>query len=435
MGCCHHYQFSAGGDDLFTVDVNRIRFGPGALRELGAEVSLEGVKSAAVFTDSVVSQLELFSEALQSLRAAGVVIEVYDEVRVEPTDQSFQEASQFAGDYQFDGFVSIGGGSVIDTCKAANLFSSHPADFLAYVNAPLGEGRAVPGALKPHIACPTTSGTGSECTGIAVFDLLENQSKTGIMSRYLLPNRAIVDPRWTAFLPAQVVAATGFDVISHALEVFTARPYTARPQPDGPALRPMTQGANPWSDMVCQEAMRQAGKYLVRAVRDPADETARQGMMYAATLSGVAFGNGGCHLPHAMSYPVAGMVRNFQPHGYPTDEPICPHGMSVTVNAPAAYRFTSAAAPERHFEGAALLGADTADAVPAEAGDMLAEHLADMMKQTDMPNGIGGVGFDGTDIDDLVTGALVQQRLLSVSPREVHKEDLRSIYSAALRYW
>ena len=366
---------------------------------------------------------------------AGVAIEVYDEVRVEPTDQSFQEASQFAGDHHFDGFVSIGGGSVIDTCKAANLFSSHPADFLAYVNAPLGEGRVVPGALKPHIACPTTSGTGSECTGIAVFDLLENQSKTGIMSRHMLPSRAVVDPRWAASLPAQVVAATGFDVISHALEVFTARPYTARAKPDRPALRPMTQGANPWSDMVCQEAMRQAGKYLVRAVRDPTDEVARHGMMYAATLSGVAFGNGGCHLPHAMSYPVAGMVHDFQPLGYLTDVPICPHGMSVIVNAPAAYRFTSAAAPERHFEGAALLGADIADAVPAEAGEVLAEHLAQMMQQTEMPNGVGGVGFDGTDIDDLVAGALVQQRLLSVSPREVQKEDLHRIYSDALRYW
>ena len=245
MGCCHHYQFNAGGDDLFTVDVNRIRFGPGALRELGSEVALEGVKNAAVFTDTVVAQLELFSEALQSLRAVGVALEVYDEVRVEPTDQSFQAASQFAGDHQFDGFVSIGGGSVIDTCKAANLFSSHPADFLAYVNAPLGEGRAVPGMLKPHIACPTTSGTGSECAGIAVFDLLENRSMTGIMSRYLLPNRAVVDPCWAESLPAQVVAATGFDVISHTLEVFTARPYTAQPQSDRPGLRPMTQRGQP----------------------------------------------------------------------------------------------------------------------------------------------------------------------------------------------
>ena len=234
MGCCHHYQFNAGGDDFFTVDVNRIRFGPGAFRELGSEVALEGVKNAAVFTDTVIAQLELFSGALQSLRAAGVAIEVYDEVRVEPTDQSFEAASQLAADHQFDGFVSIGGGSVIDTCKAANLVSSHPADFLAYVNTPLGEGRAVPGMLKPHIACPTTSGTGSECTGIAVFDFLKNRSKTGIMSRYLLPNRAVVDPRWPASLPAQVVAATGFDVISPTLEVFTADP-TQPPTAAGPA--------------------------------------------------------------------------------------------------------------------------------------------------------------------------------------------------------
>ena len=114
--------------------------------------------------------------------------------------------------------------------------------------------------------------------------------------------------------------------------------------------------------------------------------------------------------------------------------------MSVIVNAPAAYRFNSAAAPERHFEGAALLGANTADAVPAEAGEILAEHLAEMMQQTGIPNGVDGAGFDGAgfdgaDIDVLVAGALVQQRLLSVSPRDVQKEDLHSIYTAALRYW
>ena len=295
----------------FQMVTSNIRFGAGVTREVGMDLKDMNLSKVMVIVDPGLKDLPPVTVALQSLEDEQVSFFLFDRVRIEPTDESIKEAIAAAQEQDYDGFLAIGGGSTIDTAKAANLYSTYPADFLDYVNAPLGEGRAVPGMLKPHIACPTTSGTGSECTGIAVFDLLENRSKTGIMSRYLLPSRAIVDPRWAAFLPAQVVAATGFDVISHALEVFTARPYTARPQPDRPALRPMTQGANPWTDMVCQEAMRQAGKYMVRVVRDPADEIARQGMMYAATLSGVAFGNGGCHLPHAMSYPVAGMVRNF----------------------------------------------------------------------------------------------------------------------------
>ena len=435
MVCCHHYQFIADGDDVFTVDVSRIRFGPGALRELGSEVRLLDIKRAAVFTDKEVMQLECFTDAIDTLHDSGIVIEVFDEVEVEPTNRSFKEASRFAVEGSFDGLISIGGGSVIDTCKAANLYSSYPADFLAYVNAPFGEGQIIPGPLKPHIACPTTSGTGSECTGIAVFDLLETRTKTGIMSRYLMPDRAIVDPRWTTSLPPVVVAATGFDAISHALEAFTARPYTVRAQPERPELRPMTQGANPWSDMVCKEALRRCGKYLVRAVHDPVDVDARHGMMYAATLSGMAFGNGGCHLPHAMSYSVSGRIKEYQPVGYPSDKPICPHGISVIVNAPASYRFTASASPERHLEGARLLGADVGDGGSGEGGEILAEHLTSMMKQTDMPNGIGGVGFDSSDIDVLVSGALAQQRLLSVSPRDVQDEDLQSLYTAALHYW
>ena len=435
MNCCHHYQFVPGNEQVFSADVTRIRYGSGVLRELGQETQALGIKRAAVYTDSRIRSLPLFEEALAALRSEGIEAVIYDEVRVEPTDVSFKEAVRFANSSTFDGFISIGGGSVMDTAKAANLYSSCPGDFMDYVNAPIGRGLVVPGPLRPHLACPTTAGTGSESTGIAVFDLLEMKSKTGISSRALLPDRGIVDPRWTESLPATVMAATGFDAISHALEALTAKPFTSRPSPEHISGRPMPQGANPFSDTLCRESLRQAGKYLVRAVNDMTDHEARHAMMYAATLAGVGFGNAGCHLPHAMSYPVSGRVQHYQPEGYPGHEPICPHGMSVIVNAPAAYRFTAPGCPERHAEGAELLGADVHDTVPAEAGAVLAGHIEEMMRATGVPNGIGGVGFTEEAVDGLATAASAQQRLLLVAPVSVDEADLRDLYRDALSYW
>ena len=435
MNCCHHYQFTPGNEQVFSADVTRIRYGCGVLQELGQEARALGIRRAAVYTDRLVASLPLFQEAVEALRCEGVEAIIYDEVRVEPTDISFKDAAVFAKSSAFDGFVSIGGGSVIDTTKAANLYSTCPGDFMDYVNAPIGQGLAVPGPLRPHLACPTTAGTGSESTGIAVFDLLEMKSKTGISSRAMLPDRGIIDPRWTESLPATVMAATGFDAISHALEALTAKPFTSRPRPESISGRPMPQGANPFSDTLCREALRQAGRYLVRAVNEAGDHEARHAMMYAATLAGAGFGNAGCHLPHAMSYPVSGRVQSYFPDGYPEDEPICPHGMSVIVNAPAAYRFTAPGCPDRHTEGAQLLGADTRDAEPTDAGAVLAQHIEKMMRATGVPNGIGGVGFTEDAVDGLAEAATAQQRLLLVAPVAVEEADLKMLYRAALSYW
>ncbi len=434
MGCCHHYQLIDGNESLFTVDFNPIKYGPGALAELPFDVEALELRRVALFTDVLVRDLEPVQQAIGMLRDAKVDFEIYDEVSVEPTDQSFQAATQFAAEGNFDGFISIGGGSVIDTCKAANLYSTYPAEFLDYVNAPVGNGIAVPGRLKPHIACPTTSGTGSECTGIAVFDFLEKQVKTGIASAHLKPARAVIDPVVTASLPANVVAASGFDVLCHALESYTARPYTLRPHPQS-GVRPLSQGANPYSDMGCREALRLTGEYLVRAVQDAQDQEARHGMMLAATLAGIAFGNSGVHIPHGMSYSVAGLVKDYCPSGYPSGHALVPHGISVIVNAPAAFRFTGPAASERHSEAGRLLGAKNDDATPDEAGDALAEHLEQMMRVTAMPNGISGVGYDKSDISDLADGAFMQQRLLGNAPCTVTHENLENMYSEALRYW
>src|SRR5262249_45283606 len=181
--------------------------------------------------------------------------EVFSAVEVEPTDRSFHEAIAIAREGRFDSFVAVGGGSTIDTAKAANLYSTYPADFLDYVNAPIGRGLPVPGPVKPLIAIPTTAGTGSETTGVAIFDYLEKRSKTGIAHRYLRPSLGLVDPENTRSLPPAVAAATGLDVLSHALESYTAAPYNARPRPARPLERPAYQGSNPISDIWALRAL------------------------------------------------------------------------------------------------------------------------------------------------------------------------------------
>lgn len=435
MGCCHYYELAEDREQIFSVDMSAISFGPGVLGEVGAHAQTLGLSRLAVLTDPGLARLPYLNSVVGSLQAAGVDHEVYDGVAVEPTDRSFGDAARFALEGGFDGYVSLGGGSVIDTCKAANLYATYPADLLAYVNSPVGEGRPVPGPLRPHIACPTTSGTGSECTGIAVFDLVERRYKTGIASRRLRPTLALIDPTVTRSLPSAVLAASGFDVLSHALESYTALPYSMRGRPEEPAMRPMSQGANPWSDMGCERALQLVGRYFQRAVADCEDDEARSQMMFAATLAGIAFGNAGVHVPHGMSYSVAGMVKDFRPPGYAASAPMVPHGMSVIVNAPAAFRFTARACPERHLRGAALLGAEVRGASSQDAGAILSDHLVELMRATAMPNGLAGVGYQESDIAGLVAGALPQQRLLGNAPVPVGDEALTGIYRNALSYW
>lgn len=435
MACCEFPAVAEGCDGAFTVDSSRITFGRGCLAELGERARALGMRRVVLFSDACVAGLPIFATARDSLAAAGVDVVTYTEVHVEPTDASCANGTRFAQEVNPDGYVSLGGGSVIDTCKAANLYATHPADFLSYVNAPIGEGKPVPGPLKPHIACPTTAGTGSEVTGIAIFDLLSLSAKTGIASPVLRPTEALVDPDCTASLPGQVVASAGLDVLSHALESYTARPYAHRPAPPRPSLRPMSQGANPWSDLGCTEALRVLGQHLERAVHDESDSEAREQMMWAATLAGIAFGNAGVHAPHGMAYAVAGLVRDFRPSGYPADEPLVPHGMSVIVNAPAVFRFTGEVSPRRHTDAARLLGADTRDAGPDDAGEVLATELIRIMRAVGMPNGLSGVGYTEADIAALTEGAYPQQRLLQNAPREMSRPTLSELFSAAMRYW
>lgn len=431
MSCAHAYVPGSGGESVFSVDASSLTFGRGALLEVGALAAGLGCKRVALFTDPSVAKLEALARAERSLRAAGLDVALYADVEVEPTDASFRAAAQFAREGRFDGYVSVGGGSTIDTCKAALLYATYPADFLTYVNRPVGAGEPVPGPLPPHLACPTTCGTGSELTGIAVCDVLALRAKTGIASRRLRPTLAVIDPDVTASLPASVVAASGFDVLCHAIESYTARPFVARAGAASPAARPMSQGANPWSDLGSREALRLGGKYLARAVSDASDAEAREQLMWAATLAGLAFGNAGVHLPHAMAYAVAGNVKTFRMPGYP-DAPLVPHGISVVTCAPSALSFTAASCPERHLEAATALGEDVRGATPADAGALLARALQQTMRAAKVPVGLAELGYAVDDVPALVAGTIVQRRLLDNAPREIGELELQRVFADAM---
>lgn len=417
----------------FEMAASNVRFGAGVTREVGEDLRDLGLRRVLVVTDPVVARLAPVQVVLQALADAGIEAVVYDRVRVEPTDVSFQHAIDFAREAYVDGYVAVGGGSVMDTAKAANLYVTHPpADFLDYVNAPIGRAMPVPGPVRPLIAIPTTAGTGSETTGVSIFDLTSMHAKTGIASRRLKPTLGLLDPENTRTMPPQVAASSGLDILSHAIESFTAMPYAARPRPDRPALRPAYQGSNPISDVWSLQALRMVARSLVRAVEDPGNDDARAEMILAASYAGVGFGNAGVHLPHGMSYPVSGHVRDYRAPGYAADHALVPHGMSVILNAPAVFRFTAPANPERHLLAAEALGVDIAGVQAADAGRVLADRITWFMERLRVPNGLRAVGYSTSDIPTLVEGTLPQHRVTKLSPRPATPDDLASLFEDAL---
>lgn len=424
-------------ENVIVMDTSSIKFGAGATAEIGYDMAGLGCKRVMVLIDPGLSGCAAEETVLKALATEGVDAVPYNQIEIEPTDHSFKQAVDFAQKGGFDGYVALGGGSTMDTAKAANLYATYPADFLTYVNAPLGKGTPVPGRLKPMIAIPTTAGTGSETTGTAICDLEDLHVKTGIAHRYLRPLMGIVDPENTRSLPRMVAACSGLDVLCHAMESLTALPFTRRPAPEHPRLRPAYQGANEISQLWATKAIEMCAQYLPRVVADPNDDEARSKMLLAASFAGIGFGNAGVTLPHGMSYPVAGMAhsRGYHPRGYPARHAMVPHGMAVILNAPAAFRFTAPTNPGLHLFAAGLMGADVRGVAPEDAGPFLAGVIVDFIRSLGLPNGLRAVGYGTQDIEDLVAGTLPQKRVLNISPRPVTPEDLAQLFLESLVLW
>jgi hydroxyacid-oxoacid transhydrogenase len=421
-------------ETVFTYASPALKFGPGASAEVGHDLTSYGARRILLVTDAGVMETGHPTRIAGQVWHHGIETVIFDRARVEPTDESLDEAVDFARDAEstgrrFDAVLAVGGGSSIDTAKAVNLLLTNPGELMDYVNAPVGRAQAPVNALLPLVAIPTTTGTGSESTTICVLDVLALKVKTGISHPALRPALAIVDPRLTVTQPTMVTAASGMDILCHALESYTARWYAdfAAKQPEE---RVPYCGANPIADMWAEQALSLLAGSFRKAVKRGKDKTAREQMAMAATFAGLGFGNAGVHIPHANAYPIAGRVRDYRPRGYP-DEPLIPHGMAVSLTAPAAFRFTFDAAPERHLRAARILD-------PSASGDgpeVLAGVLTALMRDIGIPNGLAEVGYGAGDIDDLVAGAAQQQRLLATAPKTPTEEDLAQVFLASMEHW
>jgi hydroxyacid-oxoacid transhydrogenase len=415
-------------ESVFAWGAPPLVFGRGAFEEVGQHARNAGLRRLAIVIDPGLVELGLADRAVGLLDEVGITSASFTDVHIEPTDSSLASAGVWAREMRPDGYLAIGGGSVIDTAKAMNLLATNDGELSEYLNPPIGAGRAPTRPLSPMIAVPTTAGTGAESTPVCIVGIHALHLKTGISHPALRPRLAIVDPLLTASLPRSVTVASGMDVLCHALESYTARPFDQRPRAGGPDGRPAYNGANPISDIWATEALRLLGRWFRRVVEHPDDLDAREGMMLAATFAGIGFGNAGVHLPHASAYPIAGLVREYHAPGYPGSEPLVPHGLAVVATAAAAFRFTFPTGPDRHVEAARMLGHDHRGE-PVEA---LPSAIQALCRDVGAPQGLATYGYGESDVDAIAEGAFAQQRLLAVSPRPATRDDLATIVRQSL---
>jgi hydroxyacid-oxoacid transhydrogenase len=426
-------SFDTTEETIFTWGAPPLKFGAGALDEIGFEMSQYGVKRVLIVTDSTINGTGIPARIADLLSAHKIESEIFDGVHVEPTDDSMDKAAGYAREQgPWDGFIAVGGGSAIDTAKAVNLMTTDGGELMDYINKPIGKALAPKGQLKPLFAVPTTAGTGSESTAMCVLDVLSMKVKTGISHWRLRPTLAIIDPLLTMTLPPEVSASAGMDIVCHAVESYTARWYATFDRKK-PEERVTYCGSNPISDLWSEKAMQLLATSFRTAVHEGSNVEARTNMMMAATFAGMGFGNSGVHIPHANAYPIAGMVKDFHPAGYPHDEAMVPHGMSVSLTAPEAFRFSFESAPERHLRAAAML--DPHADKHNDPSEQLPSVLVDLMRNIGIPNGIGAVGYSESDIADLVPGTMKQQRLLATCPRTPTEDDIAAIFIRSIENW
>jgi alcohol dehydrogenase class IV len=419
-------------ESVFTLEATQLKFGAGAAEELGWELKRLGLKHITLVTDPTLHAFGVIERIESIIAKAGIRFDRFEDIRVEPTIESLQKAVDFCAEHPSEGFVALGGGSTIDTAKVSNLISVHGGAIMDYVNPPIGAGKKPASPLKPLICLPTTSGSGSEATTVAILDIPDLHVKTGISHRYMRPTLAIVDPDLARSTPGGVTASAGLDVLCHAVESYISKPYNQRPRPASPDERPPYQGSNPVADIWSLKAIEFSGQYLLRAVQDGNDTEARGTMMLGATMAGIGFGTAGVHIPHSCAYPIAGIKHTWHAPGYSRNYAFVPHGYSVIVTSPAAFRYTYDAYPEKHIKAAELLRGHAIENPDAES---LPSAIIDLMKSVGAPSGIAELGYSESDFPAIIEGALKQQRLLAGSPKPVTPQVLESILQQSLKNW
>ncbi len=409
-------------DTVWEFKLTRYKFGLKAAREIGYDMKSLGGSRVLLVTDKGVAKAGLPNKVSSYLKEQGLDVEVWDGVEPEPSARSIEAGIEWAEDKGFDSFISVGGGSSIDSVKVINLILSRGGKILDYVAPPTGRGNPVPAPLKPHIAVPTTAGTGSETSPASVISLPEKMIKVGISHAYCRPDLAIVDPLLHVGMPSKVTADSGMDALAHAIESYVTRRFDRKPRPKTPLERPVYGGGTPVTDIFAEKAVELIGRYLRRAVCNGNDIEARSGMALAATLAGIAFTNAGLTAVHAMAYPVGGQFHTS-------------HGETNAVLLPAVMGFLLPAAPKKFARIAELMGESVEGLSLYEAARKSVDAIVDLMKDINSPNGLSVFGVKEEDLPGIAEDTLKIKRLLAGNPRPVTKEDLENLFRKALKYW
>lgn len=389
----------------------QLLFGRNAVKQLGEIARRMGVKRVLIVTDPAVAKAGLVDRVRIPLEEAEVRVKVFDGGEPEPSIRAAEYALDAAEHFQAEAVLGLGGGSNMDLAKSTAVVLAHgsgPRDYF-------GDDR-VPGPVWPLICVPTTSGTGSEVSAAAVLTDTENQMKVAILSNYLRPQAAVVDPLLTVSCPPKVTADSGIDALTHAIEAFTAVDNAEFPLP--PGERTVYQGRHPLGETLAEKAIALTGKYLRRAVANGQDLEARDGMALAATLAGMAFSNIGVALVHAMEYPIGGAVH-------------CSHGCGNGLLLPWVMRFNQPARLAEFAAIARLLGDDTSGLDAEAAAERGVAAVEKLRNDIGIPGRLRDLGVRREQLRPFAEKAFGLKRILRVNPRPVTTEEVEGIYEAA----
>jgi alcohol dehydrogenase class IV len=387
-------------------------FGPGAAGQLGSLIKTLSVKRVLIVTDRTLVNVGLYDPVRAPLAEQGVALELFDGGEPEPSLALVEQCAAQGRAFRADAILGLGGGSNMDLAKITAAVLSYGGTVRDYV----GENK-VPGPVMPVICVPTTSGTGSEVTAASVLTDTENKIKVGALSNFLRPKLAVIDPRLTLTCPRKVTADSGIDALTHAIEAYTAVDNADFPLPPGETS--VYQGRHPLGDCLAEKAISLIGQHLVRAVEEPSDLAAREGMSLAATLAGLAFSNVGVALVHAMEYPVGGLVH-------------VSHGAGNGLLLPFVMRFNLPPRRREFARIARLLGVDTSGMDELKAAEAAIAEVERLKQRIGIPARLSDLGITAEQIPALAEKTFSIKRILRVNPRPVTVEAIAEIFRAAL---
>jgi alcohol dehydrogenase class IV len=386
-------------------------FGRDAARQLGEIAGRLGARRVLVVTDPVLARAGVVDAVRGPLAEAGVAVELFTGGEPEPSLRAAEAAAEAGRGFRPDAVLGLGGGSNMDLAKITATVLAHGGTPRDYV----GENK-VPGPIGPLVCVPTTAGTGSEVSAAAVLTDTDSQIKVGVLSNYLRPRVAVVDPLLTASCPPQVTADSGIDALTHAVEAYTA--VDNADFPTAPGERSLYQGRHPLGDCLAERAVALVGTHLRRAVRRGDDLDAREGMALGATLAGLAFSNVGVALVHALEYPVGGATH-------------CSHGAGNGLLLPYVMRFNLPARTREMAAIARLLGEDVSGLTEDQAAERAITAVERLRADIGIPQRLRDLGVTPDQFRPFAEKAIGIRRILRVNPRPVTVEDMVGILEAA----